>query len=335
MATILDVAARAGVSRTTVSRVLNDSVRVDENTRQKVKKVIEELGYEPNRVAQSLRKQSTQMIAVLVPRISNPFYSMLMQGIEREAAMHGYHVILCNTENDPQKELQYLKMIEHQQVDGIIMTSFCNSKDTVRSFESYGAIVLIGEYTEDNIFPTVTVDHYKATYTATEHLLKLGHRKVGMVKGSQVSLIARDRERGFRKALADYKVEIKEEWIKDSVYSILHGKEYVKSLLLCRDRPTAVFAANDELAVGIIQEVKEQGLRVPQDLAVVGFDGQLIGTIIEPHLTTIVQPIEQLGSKGMSLMIDRLHGKQTLFQRTILQTQLLVKDSCGAKLGMK
>lgn len=330
MPNILDVAAHAGVSRTTVSRVLNQSERVDESTRQKVLQAIKELGYEPSRVAQSLRRQKTQMIAVLVPRVSNPFYSALMQGIEAEAAQHGYYVILCNTENDLQKEIQYLKMIEHHQVDGIIMTALRNDKETVRSYESYGPIVMIGEYTEDNLFPVVTVDHYAAAYTAAEHLLKLGHRKVGMVGGSKQSLIARDRESGFRQALLDYSVPVHDAWIKESSYSILNGKQYARELLAAEDRPTAVFAGNDELAVGVIQAIKEQGLRVPKDMAIVGFDGQLIGSIVEPRLTTIEQPIEMLGTVGMSLLISRLNGKTVVPERTLLQTSLSVKESCGA-----
>lgn len=330
MPNILDVATLAGVSRTTVSRVLNLSERVDEVTREKVLQAMRELDYQPSRVAQSLRKQKTHMIAVLIPRVSNPFYSELMQGIEGEATRHGYSVILCNTENDLQKELQYLRMIEQHQVDGIIMTSFMNDKETLCSFESYGPIVLIGEYTEDDLFPVVTVDHFEGAYMATEHLLKLGHRKVGMIAGSSRSLIARDREKGFRQALTDYQVPIVEAWIKESSYSISNGKQYMKELLALEEQPTAVFAGNDELAVGVIQGGKEQGLRVPQDMAVIGFDGQLIGTIVEPKLTTVVQPIELLGSTGMSLLIRKLRGEVVSSQPALLPTMLEVKESCGA-----
>lgn len=329
---ILDVAGRAGVSRTTVSRVINESDRVDESTRRKVLQAMQELNYQPSRVAQSLRIRKTHMIAVLVPRVSNPFYSILMQGIESEAAKHGYHVILCSTENDPKKELHYLRMIEHHQVDGILMMAFRNDLDKVCSFEAYGPIVLIGEYTENDRFPSVTVDYDAGAYTAVEHLLKLGHRRLGMVTGSRKSPIALDRESGFRRALADYGVPVREEWVRETSYGISNGFHYAQELLGDRERPTAVFAGNDELAVGVIQAVKGHGLRVPEDMAVVGFDGQLIGTIVEPNLTTVVQPIEELGSTGMSLLISRLKNEAVHTGRVILPTELSIRDSCGAKL---
>ncbi|MCZ8517087.1 LacI family DNA-binding transcriptional regulator [Paenibacillus filicis] len=332
MANILDVAVHAGVSRTTVSRVINDNDRVDDETRNKVLKSMKELGYRPSRLAQSLRKQKTGMIAVLVSRVSNPVNSILLQGIEDEAAKHGYNVILCNTENDAHKELKYLKMSQDQQVDGIIMTGIRNDYELVQSFEQYGPIVMISQYTEHDIFPAVTVDNFAAAYTATKHLVKLGHRKIGMVSGKRQSMILRDREAGFRKALSDSNIPLIEEWVKETTgFTIMNGKRYVDELFLAEERPTAVFAANDELAVGVIQGVKERGLTVPRDMAVVGFDGQFICTVIEPHLTTMAQPIEQLGSLGMSLLVQKLRGEMIHTQRIVLKTELIIRNSCGAK----
>jgi LacI family repressor for deo operon, udp, cdd, tsx, nupC, and nupG len=332
VANILDVATHAGVSRTTVSRVINDSERVDDNTREKVLKSMTELGYRPSRIAQSLRKQKTGMIAVLVSRVSNPVNSILLQGIEDEAAKHGYNVILCNTENDAQKELQYLKMIQHQQVDGIILTGICNEQELVQSFEQYGPFVMISQYTKHDVFPSVTVDNYEAAYTATKHLVQLGHRKIGMVGGKRQSMILRDREAGFRKALSDSNIPLMEEWIRETAsLTIVNGKRYVDELFKAENRPTAVFAANDELAVGVIQAIKERGLSAPGDMAVVGFDGQFICTVIEPHLTTMAQPIEQLGSIGMSLLVQKLRGEMVHAKRIVLKTELVIRNSCGAK----
>jgi LacI family repressor for deo operon, udp, cdd, tsx, nupC, and nupG len=331
VANILDVAAHSGVSRTTVSRVINDSERVDDDTRKKVLKSMKELGYRPSRVAQSLRKQKTGMIAVLVSRVSNPVNSILLQGIEDEAAKYGYNVIICNTENDAQKELQYLKMIQHQQVDGIIMTGIHNKHELVQSFEQYGPLVMISQYTEKDVFPAVTVDNYEAAYTATKHLVKLGHHKIGMVSGKRESMILRDREAGFRKALSDSNIPLIEEWIRETAgFNIVNGKLYVDEMFKAEDRPSAVFAANDELAVGVIQATKERGLSVPEDMAVVGFDGQFICTVIEPNLTTMAQPIEQLGSIGMSLLIQKIRGEMVHTKRIVLKTELVIRSSCGA-----
>jgi LacI family repressor for deo operon, udp, cdd, tsx, nupC, and nupG len=329
MATILDVARKVGVSKSTVSRVLTNSGRVDFETKQRVLAAIKELGYQPSRAAQTLRNKKTKLIAVLVPRISNHFFARLIQGMEYEAVKHGYQIMLCNTENDAEKELQYLKMLENYQVDGIVLTAFRNPIEAIQPFTSFGPIILVEEYTKDNLFPTVTINHQKAAYQATKHLIKLGHQQIGMVNGPEESIITRDREKGFRQALETYRIPIQEEWICFGSFGIQQGKGYIQRLLNNDFYPTAVFAGNDELAVGVIQEAKQQGLDVPQDLAVVGFDDQDIATIIEPNLTTIKQPIEQLGEKAMSLLIDTLHGNKNISKKMILETKLIIRESCG------
>ncbi|MNH78928.1 Catabolite control protein A [compost metagenome] len=331
MANILDVAAKAGVSRSTVSRVINNSERVDAETRKNVLQAMKDLNYQPSRVAQSLRNQKTYLIAVLVPRLSNPFYARLMQGIESQALAHGYHIILCNTGFDPDKEFEYLKLLEHAQVDGIIITAFRSSLETVQSFKKFGPIVLVGEYLDNDLFPTVTVDYQKAAYAATEHLLKLGHRQIGLAVGSLDSVINRDREMGYRKALADYGVPVSEDWIRASAVGLDEGRQFLRSLLSSRGLPTAVFAASDELAVGIIQEAKKQNIAVPVELAVVGFDDLPIASIVEPQLTTIAQPTEEIGVRSMSLLLDCLKGKSITERRIILETQLTIRDSCGSR----
>ncbi|RBW68207.1 LacI family DNA-binding transcriptional regulator [Bacillus taeanensis] len=331
MATILDVAKKAGVSRSTVSRVLTNSKRVDPETKQRILAAMKELGYKPSRAAQTLRNNKTKLIAVLVPRISNNYYAALLQGMEREVAGHDYQVILCNTENDSKKELQYLKMLENNQVDGIVLTTFRNPNETVKKFAAFGPIILVGEYHDGNLFFSVSVNHQEAAYQAVEHLIKLGHKKIGMINGPKESVISRDREKGFREALEFYDIPVNEKWVLFDSFGIQQGKRYMKELLNTNDYPTAVFAGNDELAVGVIQEAKKQGLEVPKDLAVVGFDDQEMATVIEPNLTTVKQPIEQLGEKAAALIIDILQEKQEVSKRTVLETTLLIRESCGMK----
>jgi DNA-binding LacI/PurR family transcriptional regulator len=330
MPTILDVAEKAGVSRSTVSRVLTNSNRVGQETKQKVLAAMKELGYQPSRAAQVLRNKKTMLIAVLVPRIANSIFAELLQGIESEAAKYQYHVLLCNTDYNAEKELHYLQMLQNGQVDGIIMTSYHNNIDVIRQFQRFGSIVFAGEYIEKSIFPTVAIDHREAAYQVTEHLIKNGYTSIGMVNGPLASIIPRDREKGFLKAMADYNIPVNREWVIGLSFGIQYGQEYMKTLLTRGTLPTAVFAANDELAVGVIQEAKETGIRVPEDLAVVGFDDQPMATIINPKLTTIQQPIRQLGAKAIQLMIRAFNSG--LVEREILETKLVIRKSCGTNV---
>lgn len=327
MTTIIDVAEKAGVSKSTVSRVLTNSSDVDPKTKKKVLAAIQELGYQPSRAAQVLRNKKTKLIAVLVPRISNAVFAELMQGIENEAAKHQYNVLLCDTDYKAEKEMNYLKLIQNGQVDGIIMAAYHNEIAVIRDFQKFGPIVLAGEYTEENIFPTVAIDHQKAAYQLTEHLIKQGHQSIGMVSGSRSSIISRDREKGFHQAMVDYNVPVNKAFIKALSFGIQQGRDYIQTLLAEGTIPSAIFAANDELAVGIIQEAKKQGLRVPEDLAVVGFDDQPIATIVEPELTTIRQPFRQLGEKAVELLMKSFEHEAA--GKEMLETKLVIRDSCG------
>jgi LacI family repressor for deo operon, udp, cdd, tsx, nupC, and nupG len=331
MTTIFDVAQRAGVSKSTVSRVLTNSSRVDLETKQRVLEAVKALDYQPSRAAQTLRNKKTKLIAVLVPRIANQFFASLLEGMEREAVKHDYQVVLCNTEGDSQKELKFLKMLEHHQFDGMAFTAFRSPIDSIVQYTSFGPIILVEEYTQDNLLPTVTINHQAAAYQATEHLIKLGHQSLGMINGPIESVISQDREKGFRQALEDYNLRVNEKWLVYDSFGIEQGKLYLQKLGRTGFYPTAVFAGNDELAVGVIQQAKAQGLNVPHDLAIVGFDDQEIATVIEPQLTTVRQPIEQLGEQAMALLIDALQGKQTYSDKLILDTQLIIRASCGAR----
>lgn len=327
MPTIIDVAKRAGVSRSTVSRVLTDNKRVDPETREKVLKCIKELGYQPSRAAQTLRNKKTKLIAVLVPRISNTVFAELLQGIEEEAVKHQFNVLLCNTDYSANKEHYFLNMLKNGQVDGVIMAAFQNKIEEIQPFQVFGPIIFAGEYTEESLFPTVMIDNRMAAFKATEHLIKLGHTGIGMVNGAFSSIIARDREIGFRQALESYKIPVNENWIKSLSYGIGQGRDYFKLLLNEGKYPTAIFAANDELAIGVIQCAKEHGMRIPNDLAVIGFDDQPIATIIEPKLTTIQQPIRIIGSRAMLLMKSALEG-ETSVAKEVLPTKLIKRHSC-------
>lgn len=332
MVTIIDVAKKAGVSKSTVSRVITNSPGVNLETKEIVMKAIKELDYQPSRAAQTLRNKKTNLIAVLIPRISNPYYSELMQAIEQESAKYNYQVTLFNTENDPVKEIQYLKMLENHYVDGVILTSFRGSMEILQDYQQYGPIVFVGESGGKHNFPTIRSNNKEAAYSATKHLIDLGHRHIGIVTGPDYSSISHERLKGFYQAMDDHNLQINHKWVSFSTYGIQQGKKYIKNLINNQLFPSAVFATNDELAVGIIQQAKELGIRVPQDLAVVGFDNQQIATVIEPSLTTVEQPIQQIGSQAVALLMDSLNGETKNSIEITLKSKLLVRDSCGKKL---
>ena len=327
MPTILDVAEKAGVSRSTVSRVLTNSGRVDPETKQKVLAAMKELNYQPSQVARNLRRKETNLIAVLIPCISNPFFGSLVQGMEEVAVKKGYHVILCNTGEDPVRQMEYLQMLERKQVDGVILTSLRNPLEEVRSYLQHGPIVLASEYVEDNSLPAVVIDNIKAAERVTEHLILKGHKRIGFINGPEHIILCRDRQKGYIQMLENYEISVSHDLITCSDFTIEGGFACAKQLLALEEKPSAIFAANDEMAVGVIQAVQEQGLRVPQDVAVVGFDNVQVSKVVQPNLTTIDQPIFQLGVKSMELLMSCLDGDVLEGKRIVLEANLCIRES--------
>lgn len=329
MATILDVARMAGVSRTTVSRVLNDSPRVDRETREKVLAAMRKLNYQPSLAARNLRKQETKLIAVLIPTIANPFFARLVEGMEQVAAGKGYNIILCNTGDDPGRELQFIRMLEQKQADGVILTALRNPADVVKQYLKYGPIVLACEYLDDNSLPAVTIDNCRAAKEAAEHLIAWGHRKIAYLNGPEHIILCRDRKKGYTAALEDHGLPVDNSLILHSNFTIAGGYDNTCKLLRLKDRPTAIFAANDDMAVGAIKAIREHGLRVPEDVAVVGFDNNQISTVIEPQVTTVDQPIYRLGARVAELMLECLENPAlvAVAGRIVLAARLCIRQS--------
>ncbi len=327
MPTILDVAAKAGVSRSTVSRVLTDSSRVDPATKRRVLAVMAELNYRPSQVARNLRRSQTRMIALLVPDIANPFFGQLVQGVEAVAVRQGYHVILCNTAEDPIRELDYLRMLERKQVDGIILTALRNPPEVIQTFLPFGPVVLAGEYTRDDVFPAVTIDNVAAAAQATEHLIARGHKRIGFINGPTQTLLSADRLSGYRQALFNHGLDTLPELIQTGDFCLAGGRLCAERLLALVNRPTAIFAANDDMAVGAIQAAQARQLRVPEDVAVVGFDDLPVARVVRPQLTTVAQPIHRLGEVAMEWLMLGLMGKAQPSLHRMLPVDLVIRES--------
>ncbi|MFD2612451.1 LacI family DNA-binding transcriptional regulator [Paenibacillus gansuensis] len=329
MATIMDVARLAGVSRTTVSRVLNNSPRVDKETLRKVRSAIQELNYEPSDMARNLRKQKTGLIAVLVPDISNPFFSGLLEGMENVALEAGYKIILCITGGNPEREMQYIRMIENKQVDGIILTALRNPVDFITPYLRYGPIVFANEYLDGDPIPSVAIDNTAAAQMVTQHLIDSGHRRIAFINGPEHIIICRDRKLGYLKALQDNGLAVDQHIIMDGEYKMDTAASCAQQLVTRSSRPTAILAANDTMAVGVVKALQCNGFQIPEDVAVAGFDNNPFSTVIEPNVTTVEQPIYTMGAETVHLLLTCFTTEIQKIEprRRILETRLLVRRS--------
>jgi LacI family transcriptional regulator len=303
MYTIKDVALKAGLSQATVSRVINNHPYVSKEKKIAVKNAMEELGYVPNSSAQQMRNVKTKKIAVLVSRIANPFFSHLVDAMEKRAATYGFQLILCNTRMDKAKELEFFKLLTSKQVDGIIMASNENHWSVIEPFTKYGPIIYCNEYDPDATVTRVRLDQVEGGYMGTKHLLEKGHLKIAYCQGNDSS-VSVNRRKGYLKAIAEAGIEPVQEWMFRDVFTIEDGRNIFRKIQLLSNPPTAVFSGSDEVAAGIIHEAKKNSWHVPKDLAVVGFDDQPIAELLDPQITTINQFTTDIGYQTMDVMIE-------------------------------
>ncbi|MCL7747665.1 LacI family DNA-binding transcriptional regulator [Halalkalibacter alkaliphilus] len=329
MANISDVAKLSGLSKTTVSRVINNHPYVSDKKREQVLKAMKELGYIPNPSARRLRGQLTTTIGVIVPRIVNPFFAHLINSIEQAASEKGYQVLIGQSYEDKEKEVAFLNLLKTKQVDGIIMTSTENDWNVIESYIEYGPIMLCNDYVNQEIAPMIRLNQAKGAYIGANHLIERGHRKIAYCTGGLFDEQGKgkDRNRGFQKALSEAGIKINPKWIFIDQHTIEDGKHVLRQILEMEDRPTAIFTGSDEVAGGIVIAAKEKGLTIPNDLAVIGFDDQPIAEILDPKLTTIRQPVDLMGEKSIEVMIEMLENPEMEIRNYDLPIELIVRQS--------
>jgi DNA-binding LacI/PurR family transcriptional regulator len=329
MATISDVAKLSGLSKTTVSRVINNHPYVSDRKRELVHQAMKELGYTPNPAARRLRGQLTTTIGVIVPRIVNPFFAYLVDSIEQAAYKKGHQVLICQSNEDKDKELAFMDLLKTKQVDGIIMTSIENEWEMIRSYKEYGVILLCNDYVNDASVPMIRLDQAKGAYLGIQHLLEKGHHKIAYCTGGLFDEEGKgkDRNHGFQKAMNHAGVKVNPKWIFVDQHTIEDGRSVLKQILEMKDRPTAVFTGSDEVAAGVMMEAKQQGLLIPDDLAIIGFDDQPLAEILDPKLTTIRQPVDQMGDKSIEIMIEMLENPEMEIQNVELPIELIIRQS--------
>jgi LacI family transcriptional regulator len=325
--TIGDVAAQAGVSIATVSKVINGRYGVAPATLQRVQAVIDELGYESSLVARSLRSRRTNVLGIVVADIE-PFSAELLKGAGAAIRERGYELIVYSGSGHGKDnsgwERRYISRLGGTLTDGIILVT-----PTVVDVDDGTPVVAVDPHTGPSSLPSVHSDNLAGAITATRHLLELGHRRIGFLAGRPDLESARQRERGYCRALSDAGLPVDPNLIRVGDYELEMSQEPARQLLSLDDRPTAVFAANDLSAMQTVHVARMLGLEVPRDVSVVGFDNIPESAVIEPPLTTIDQSIQEMGRRAVELLIAVIEGETGLTQQVTLPTRLVVRQSTG------
>lgn len=325
--TIADVAAAAGVSITTVSHALSGKRAVSEVTRSRVMDAVQQLDYRPNVVAQGLRIQKTQTIAFLMADMANPFYPAVARAINDVLSQHGYLQLVGDTNNDEAGERALLRDVVARRVDGIIMPSMALSSAEARQIVGEQApLVIIGGEKDDNADHVWSDDH-EGIAEGVEYLIRKGIHDIGFVSGPEGRAPGTQRLEAFRSALVNRSVPFKEQWIEFTPFTRSGGFLAAERLLRQQERPRAIICANDLIAIGVIEAAKQQGLRVPQDVAVVGFDDIETAELMSPTLTTIKNPTALIGHACAEALLKRLNGSRSPYVSIVLPTALIPRQS--------
>jgi LacI family transcriptional regulator, galactose operon repressor len=332
LANMKQIAKMAGVSLGTVSHVVNGSATVREPLRKRVMDAVERVGYQPSQLARGLRRDKTNMIGMVIPDVTNPFFPAVVRGAEDIAFANGYRLMLCNTDNDHAKEIAHLNELRTYLPSGLIVipSNFSDLTAQAASYRKAGAaVVCVDRLPRDWNGDTVTADNETGAYEATSYVLRQGHTRLGMISGPGHLTNAQNRLKGFKRALQESRIHIGPEYVQETSFD-KHGG-YTKALLLLRmiGRPTAIFAGNDMIAFGALLAFRELGLKCPEDVSLIGFDDLDLAEMTSPPLSSVSQPGYQMGTAATQILIDRVRGDHGPPEHIVLETALKIRDSVG------
>ncbi len=330
---IREIAARAGVSIATVSHALRNPGRVSDGTRKKVLAAAEAVGYTPNNLAVSLRTARSGNIVAIIPDVADSYNSGIIKAIEKVAHSRGYSVLLGDTQGSPEREREFAAMTRSRQADGIILMSHRIPFDVDPKRVAPGELppmVSGSEFTGSDAFPSVSIDDVQAAIDATNHLIRYGHRHIAVITGDMQSTSSKDRLAGFRRAMEQAALAIDDNLVVYGEYTLQCGESATERLLLQKTRPTAVFCFSDEIALGCMYALRQHGFHVPDDMSVIGFDDIPFARYFTPSLTTVAQPVEEIGATCATVLIDLIDGKQPETMRQFLPHRLVVRKSTRA-----
>jgi len=328
-ATIKDVAELAGVSKATVSHVVNNTRFVEDGTRQRVLQIIDQLGYQPSLIARSLTTNQTKTIGVIVSDVSNIFFGDVLHGIEDITRPAGYSIVVCNTDEILEREDYFIGLLLRQRVDGIIAAATSRDWDTLGKAKfQHTPIVFVDRMYEGLAGPYVGVNNFKGAYDGAGYIISRGHTKIGILAGFQRLSTMRERLAGFKQSLKEHSIPLPDEWLVESSLNIEAGKEAALRLLTPPNRPSAIFMNNNLLSLGALLAINELHLRCPEDIALIGFDDHPWAAVSCPPLTVIRQPSWLVGQKAAEILFSLINEKPVDQTPVLLDCDLVIRQSC-------
>ncbi len=328
MAGIKEVAAHAGVSVATVSRVLNHNPNVSDEARTKVLSAVETLRYRPNAVARSLRTEATRTLGLIVGDIVNPFFGVLARAAEDEARAAGYTVVIGNADERPERQDHYVRTLLEQRVDGLLICPTAEVTPLVaESVRAGDPIVFLDRTLPGLDVPSVRADGTEAIHRLIEHVHRLGHRLVAFVSGPETLSTGRERTRAFADAMRACGLEVREEYLESGDFQAESGRAAAARLLDLPEPPSVIFAGDNLMALGALDEIRARGLNIPRDVALASFDDVAWFAHLDPPITAIAQPAEELGRRAVRALLDRVEDRPV--ESVVLPARLVIRRSCG------
>lgn len=329
---IKDVAREANVSVATVSRVLNNVPLVNEETKKRVQEAIKKTGYKPNAIARSLKMQKTNTFGIMIPDITGPYYTEIVRGVEDICNMYDYHIILCNTDSNAKKEETYLDVLIEKQCDGIVYIGKGISNELKnKMIKSKVSLVIGAIHDHEYAIPSVTIDNEKAAYDITKFLIDKGHRQIGIFSDNDHNaLVAREREEGFKKALREEGLDLPREWEKMGDTNILGGYKMMEELLKEEKRPTAIVTINDEIALGAMRKAGEEGINIPKDMSICGFNNYNISKWVRPSITTVAQPMYDIGAICARMLIKMINKEKLVSKHIVVDHEIIERETTSS-----
>lgn len=334
--TMRQIAERARVSIGTVSHVINETAPVRPKLKERVLEAVRSLGYQPSALAQGLRRKRTKMLGMVIPDVTNPFFPGIVRGAEDVAYKHSHRVILCNADNDPEKEASYVRELRSYQIAGLLIIPSAGV-DIGSNLDAYTSasvpVVCIDRVPDGWKGDAVLVANENGAYEATRHLIQTGHRRLAVITGPLKLTNAAERLKGFERAVEEAKIRIEPEFVQEARFDTPSGYQAALRIFRMLPRPTAIFASNDLLAFGVLQAAREQGIRCPEDLSIVGFDCLEFTNFTDPALTSVYQPGYQLGATAARLLLQRIEGLSGPSKKILLPTELIKRHSVASPSG--
>nr|WP_322625378.1 LacI family DNA-binding transcriptional regulator [uncultured Flavobacterium sp.] len=335
--TIYEIAKELNISAATVSRALNNNPKISKATCDLVQETAARMNYKQNKLAVALKSGKSNNVGVIVPRIDSNFFSSVIRGIEEELYPHKYNVIICQTHEDEKREIENVNTLLNAQVDGILMSistvSLINDKIIKKALEQKTPVVFFDRKKNIDGVSTVTINDYNAAYEATKHLIKEGCTKIAYLTGDRSLEIYENRFKGYQQALEDHNLKLNNDYIIQTRSKVEAGQQAVKQLLELKDRPDAIFSTSDFAALGAIQELKAQGIRIPEDFCVVGFGNESFTKFMELSISTVDQCTMEMGKIAAQVFLEQNENSDNISieKKVVLNPELIIRQSSSRK----